>query len=123
VSNIERTEQLAKLESFRDLQRGWDSYDAEPPSEAAIDNASRVLQALWEQGSGTRARLVPSVEGGIDLIFSTTEDGYADIECFNDGEILAITSQVCSEPSVWPVMADAAGLRDAIVKIKAFTKA
>src|SRR5262245_32797346 len=116
----EHGDQLARLDTFRRLQRGWDSYEAEPPSETAIDNARRVLAALWEEGAEARSRLSPSVEGGVTIAFTSPEGKYADIECFNDGEILAITSEGAAEPSVWPVGADAMSLRDAVVKIIAF---
>jgi len=42
VSERERVSQLAKLDSFRELKQGWDSYDAEPPSEAALDGGDRL---------------------------------------------------------------------------------
>lgn len=115
----EHEEQLARLESFRGLQRGWDSYDAEPPNAMAIDNAKRILRVLWEGDIEVRMRLSPSVEGGVAVVFNGS-DKYADLECFNDGEILAITSEGSAEPSVWSVGADAASLRDAVVKIIAF---
>lgn len=120
AADREHAEQLARLDSFRRLQRGWDSYEAEPPSATATDNAKRVLHALWEEETEARTRLSPSVEGGVAIVFSGPEGKYADIECFNDGEILAITSEGSAEPSVWPVGADAVSLRDAVVKIIAF---
>jgi len=116
----EHAEQLAKLDSFRRLRRGWDSYEAEPPSETATDNARRVLEVLWGEDAEARTRLSPSVEGGVAIVFTGLEDRYADLECFNDGEILAITSEGSAEPSVWPVGADAVSLREAVVKIIAF---
>jgi hypothetical protein len=116
----EHAEQLERLDALRSLQRGWDSYEAEPPSETATDNARRVLEALWEEDAEARTRLSPSVEGGVAIVFTGSEGKYADIECFNDGEILAITSEGAAEPSVWPVGADAVSLRDAVVRILAF---
>jgi hypothetical protein len=120
VPEKERASQLAKLDSFRELKQGWDSYDAEPPSEAALENARGILRHLWTRGDIIKVSLAPSVEGGVGIIFSGPGSKYADIECFNDGEILAITSEDGAEPSVWPVHAEAESLRLAIDRISSF---
>lgn len=120
-SGSERLTQLSQLDSFRLLQRGWDSYDAEPPNEAAIANARRILQCLWSKPTTAPFRLVPSVEGGVGIVFSGAGKKYADMECFNDGEILAITSEG-SEPTVWTIGEEAGSVRKAIDAILAFLK-
>src|SRR5215216_5742517 len=81
VSEREQAAQLAVLDSFRDLKLGWDSYGAEPPSVAAIQNARRILRVLWEGEVGATIRLSPSVEGGVGIIFRGADKRYADIEC------------------------------------------
>ena len=117
----ERADHLAKLNAFRTLQRGWDSYDAEPPSELAIANAKRVLHVIWSVGLGLPIKTIaPSVEGGVGIVFAGSEQRYADIECFNDGEILGIISEGVSDPSVWTVGEESGMLRQAIEKISAF---
>lgn len=116
----EQAVQLEVLESFRGLATGWDSYQAEPPSDGAIENARRILSMLWESESGERVRLSPSVEGGVSIVFKTPDKRYADIECFNDGEVLAITSEPASEPVVWPVKLAAGEIRDTISRISTF---
>ena len=120
VPERERASQLAKLDSFRELKQGWDSYDAEPPSEAALENARSILRHLWDRGGTNQVNLAPSVEGGVGIIFSGPRSKYADIECFNDGEILAITSEDGAEPTVWPVDAEAESFRLAIDRISSF---
>jgi hypothetical protein len=120
VSAREQASQLAKLDSFRELQRGWDSYGAEPPSDAAINNARRILRVLWEYEGGSQIRLSPSVEGGVGIIFSSIGKKYADIECFNDGDILAVMSEGTPEPLVWTVDSSEESFRSAIDKIIAF---
>jgi hypothetical protein len=109
----ELSAQLSQLDSFRLLRTGWDSYDAEPPNEAAIANARRILQCLWSRPTSAPFRLVPSVEGGVGIVFSGGGKKYADMECFNDGEILAITSEG-SEPTVWTIGEEADSVRKAI---------
>lgn len=120
VSEREQAAQLAKLASFQDLKPEWDSYGAEPPAEVAINNAKRVLRILWEEGVGATIKISPSVEGGAGIVFRGAGKKYADIECFNDGEILAITSEPNAEPVVWSVNIDTESLREAIGRIAAF---
>jgi hypothetical protein len=120
VPESEQAAQLARLESFRELQRGWDSYGAEPPSETAIENARRILRLLWDFDGGPRPRLLPSVEGGVGIIFTGSGEKYADIECFNDGDILGITSEGTPDPFVWTVDASTESFRAAIERITAF---
>jgi hypothetical protein len=116
----ERAAQLSKLESFRELQPGWDSYDAEPPSEKAIDNARKILHLLWSGGASSPVRIAPSVEGGVGIIFSGPGKKYADLECFNDGEILAITSEGSLDPLVWSIGKESGSLLMSIEKIRFF---
>ncbi|HEX6900699.1 MAG TPA: hypothetical protein VF789_13320 [Thermoanaerobaculia bacterium] len=120
ASESEQAAQLAVLESFRGLATGWDSYEAEPPSDDAIENARRILVVLWESEAGDGVRLSPSVEGGVSIVFRTPDKRYADIECFNDGEVLAITSDPASEPVVWPVNLATGDIRDTIGRISHF---
>jgi hypothetical protein len=120
-ADAERVAQLERLSSFRNLKRGWDSYDAEPPGETAITNARQVLSVLWSAGLASSIRAVsPSAEGGVGIVFAASDQKYADIECFNDGEILAITSEGAAEPLVWPLNGEAETLRRAIDTISTF---
>ncbi len=119
VSDDERQRQIVQLDAFRKLAYGWDSYKAEPPSETALANARRVLHCAWCSDIGS-LRLSPSVEGGVGIIFAGPEKRYADIECFNDGEILAITSESASEPSVWSLGDEPGSIRKAIERIGKF---
>jgi hypothetical protein len=121
LTDQERVAQWEKLESFRNLQHGWDSYEAEPPNEVAMANARRVLHILWSSGTVPPIRTIsPSVEGGIGIVFAGSHNRYADIECFNDGDILAITSNGETEPSVWSPGTEAGGLHSAVERISSF---
>jgi Ser/Thr protein kinase RdoA (MazF antagonist) len=82
------------------LEPGWDSYEAAPPSETAILHARRLLEHLQEQEGLPPAQIAASAEGGVVVAFSRGPK-YADIECFNDGEILAMISLPPEEPTVW----------------------
>lgn len=117
----DRAAQIARLESFRSLRPGWDSYDAEPPTETAIDNARHILRVIWTSETAPPLRQIsPSVEGGVALVFTGRDQKYADIECFNNGDILAITSDGITEPSVWSLNKDGGSIRRAIEKLNAF---
>jgi hypothetical protein len=124
VPDEERIEQLVRLDSFKDLQHGWDSYDAEPPSEVAIASAKRVLHVIWSIGLVLSIKVIsPSVEGGVGIVFTGSDQKYADVECFNDGDILAIISEGVKDPSVWAIGGEPGALRQAIEKIHAFLNA
>lgn len=120
VPDGERSTQHEKLESFRALQRGWDSYNAEPPSDLAINNARRILHLVWSQSVPVPVRLSPSVEGGVGVVFTSAKGKYADLECFNDGEILAVTTEGAGEPIVWSVGEGGGNLMSTLEKIKSF---
>ena len=92
-----------------------------PTEKTAITNARRVLGVLWSAGLASSIRAVsPSADGGVGIVFAGSDQKYADIECFNDGEILAITSEGTAEPSVWPLNGEAETLRHAIETISTF---
>jgi hypothetical protein len=116
-------EQLLKLESFRTLTVGWDSYEAVPPSQTAIEHAREVLRFLSGQDGVPKVRLTPCVEGGVTILLGDAAIRYADIECFNDGEILAITSEPEQDPAIWPVDLGHGSLQAALDRIQTFLNA
>jgi hypothetical protein len=90
-----------RVAALSTLKRGWDGSDAEPPNLTAIHYAKQVLEALERFGLRP-TRIDPSVEEGINISFSRGNQ-YADIECFNSGAVLAVTSNRRSRPVVWEV--------------------
>jgi len=92
------------LERFRRLGPDWDSYGAEPPNAIAIYWAGRVLDVVRQAGFCPE-RVTPSAEGGVAVTFCKGQM-YADLECFNDGQILAVFSDRQHEPIVWEVNLD-----------------
>jgi len=94
---------IARLEAFRKLAPGWDSYEAPPPNETAVRSARNILRLVHEQEDVSPVHLAPSAEGGVLLVFPGDGSKYADIECYNDGEILAILSEPAGEPTIWPL--------------------
>jgi hypothetical protein len=114
----ERNKQLDKL---KDLELGWDSYDAEPPNDISFAWAREVLGALMEFNFEP-TKIVASVVGGVAFIF-TRQDRYADIECLNSGALVAVMYDSQSEPAVWRVSPDSKSIKEALEKIRAFLNA
>jgi hypothetical protein len=98
VATFEFESQLRKLAR---LSRDWDTYGSEGPSQSAISAASTIGRALIKLGLVPDA-VAPSSEGGIAICFLRNEK-YADIECFNRGEILAVRYSSQDDPKAWSV--------------------
>lgn len=107
-----------KLESFRTLKAGWDSYDAEAPNEKSIVTAEKIIRILYELNYEP-TRIVPSVDGGIVISFFEG-DLYADIECLNSGEILAVESNSYDQPEPWIVYPDHGNIKSTVGRIRDF---
>jgi hypothetical protein len=89
----------SQLERLAHVNSGWDSYGAEPPNVAARNSAARILSFLKDAGV-VPTKIVPSAEGGVAICF-VSGSRYADIECLNAGEILAVTYRGKEDPNVW----------------------
>jgi len=114
---MKQTKQIIKL---KNLKKGWDSYDADPPNYLALTNALKILDLLFES-EFSPTRIMPSVEGGISFLFIRNTK-YADIECDNDGDIHAGMSDRIGEPILWQVTEEAGKtkLSATISKISSF---
>ncbi|MGA2905946.1 MAG: hypothetical protein ABSD98_19135 [Candidatus Korobacteraceae bacterium] len=107
VAQIELHKRLRELAA---LQPNWDDSGAEPPVEPAVSNASAFIDSFVDAGLIPDA-LTTSADGGVAICF-VRSDRYADIECFNDGEVLAVRYSSTEDPKTWivaqgPVAADA----------------
>jgi hypothetical protein len=85
LARIQRLELRSKLKKLGSLKKGWDSYDAEPPSALACALANKVLDALMENGISAE-RLIPTSDGSL-LLKHRVGTGLATWEIDNDGEI------------------------------------
>jgi len=105
------------LDSLRDIPEGWDGHSAEAPNDTALAKTRRVLDIL--QSIGFRPdRIAPSAEGGIMLSFYVGRR-YGDIEMFNTGEVLAVTSDGGGSPHVWEVAEDETAITDTLGSVQA----
>jgi hypothetical protein len=104
------------IERLCNLDHNWDSNGASAPNEAAADHARTVV--LWAGQLGVEvSAITPSAEDGIGVVFRRG-NLYADIECYNDGSVLAVTSDGSGDPRVWEVGSSPAGIAEALGRIR-----
>ena len=106
--------ELRKLSKMKLLPRQWESSGAEPPNDTAIALASDVLVTLADMDFRPD-HLDPSTDEGVCISFRKG-NRYADVECFNTGEILAVISEDGGHPEIW----EPSGIRKAAAKINSF---
>ena len=107
-----------RLSQLALLQAGWDSYGAEAPTRESISNSREILHALSDADFEPTS-VDPSAEGGVCLSFHRG-DHYGDIECFNSGEVLAVTSTGADDTNVWEIEELGAQLCHELNKIRTF---
>jgi hypothetical protein len=108
---------LAQLQALRKLSVGWDGYAAPAPADSAFRDARRVIERAIGEHLLIPSFVLPSAEGGIGIGFRSG-GRYADIECFNSGETLALTSDGNgTEPRVWEIHDEYADLTAAFEAI------
>jgi len=112
--------QVRQLDELNQLPDNWDSYGAEPPNAIALSWAKTVLVALFGIDLPPD-HVTPSVENGVGISF-VHGDRYADVECFNTGEILAVTSTGQGNPTVWEVEKNSVAIESALRKIRDFIR-
>lgn len=112
---------LHRLHDLASLPDNWNSYGAVAPNPSALAQAQNVLQQLSDLDFEP-SRIDPSAENGVCLSFRAG-NRYADIECFNSGDVLAVTSDGSGQPQIWEINAASGdGLPMAIARIRAFVR-
>lgn len=93
-------ELVQKIESFADLEEGWDSYGADPISTEAIESAKRLLFQLTEDHRLPDG-VSPNTGGGVDLFWIDqtvqTPDLYIDTDQGSRYGYLSIIDDVLTE--------------------------
>jgi len=107
-----------KLSKLALLEADWDSYGAEAPTRDSIDAAREILRALADAELEPTS-VDPSAEGGVCLSFQRG-GRYGDIECFNSGGILAVTSTGPDDTNVWEIERSSVQLGRALSRIRTF---
>lgn len=98
IAQLELNRRLKQLAS---LPTNWDGNGADPPLEPAISNAAALIDSFIHVGLIPDA-LTTSVDGGVAICFVRTGK-YADVECLNDGEVLAVRYSSQDNPTAWVV--------------------
>ncbi|MCL1468907.1 hypothetical protein [Argonema galeatum] len=109
---------IRKLQKLENLPANWDSYGANPPNSIALLWGRKSLTVLFEMNFPP-TQITPSVEEGIGICFIRGKK-YADIECFNTGEILAVTSDGQGNPNVWEVNPSREELKNSLERIRVY---
>lgn len=109
---------LLKLSAMISLQKGWDGYDADPPSSLAIAKAQEFLHDMERLGCRP-TRVAPSVIGGIGV---TRESGdhRAYVEFHNNGQIVALFRDRFGNPKTHGLDGNRVEMLDLIAFIKEF---
>jgi hypothetical protein len=94
--------------------------DAESPGSVAVNFANVVMQQLAKDEL-VPTKIVASAEGGVAICFVSGEK-YADIECFNSGEILGVISNRRDRPRAWEIEQNSNGVALASAKISDFLR-
>lgn len=69
-----------RLESFRNLEAGWDGYDAQPLEAAVYDNVAALIDLLSEKVLG-EWKLFPSDNGTVLMVLKKRVIGTVNIGC------------------------------------------
>jgi len=90
-----------RVDALRKLEQDWDAEGGAAPAEAVVAIARTVLEMLFHLNL-LPVDVVPSAEGGVGIVFKSGER-YADIEFFNDGDIVVTMSKRDGRPLVFEV--------------------
>ena len=112
------TEAFRRLKSLASLEANWAQLTrASPPNETAVRNARRAIKVIAENNS--KANYInASVEEGVCIAFRC-DNLYADIECFNNGEMVVATSNGNGQHRVWEIESDTQ-LAESVRRIQEF---
>jgi hypothetical protein len=98
IAQIELENRLSRMAALR---ANWDTYGSEAPSAEAVAAAAAIGKAFINFGLIPDA-VSPSAEGGVAICFLRNKK-YADIECFNSGETIAVRYSSSENPKAWVV--------------------
>lgn len=104
-----------KLEEMRHLPKNWNGYGSLPPNATAIKNTQDVLDNLYEINL-TPVSVVPSAEDGITISF-TKNNKHAILECYNDGDIMAMTYEGENQPDIWQMGSSLSEIKNELNRI------
>jgi len=89
LSEIYYKNNLAYLNSLKNINPDWDSHNSEPPNDLAIENAQSALSILY-QINIQPDKVLPTSDSGV-LFRINKPTGYILIEFFANGEIALLS--------------------------------
>lgn len=107
-----------QLKSLRSLKDDWNGYGSLAPNNIALINSQTVLDILHQINFPPIA-IAPSAEDGIAISFAKANKN-AIIECYNDGDILAITYETDEEPELMEIGDSTSEIAEALDRIYIF---
>src|ERR1035438_3422162 len=113
--HFERSFADVKLAEMTGLNVDWEAEGSEPPNTDTYANARTVLTVIDILEIPVEY-VTASASGGIVVCLKRGEV-YADIECFNSGEIWAVVSDHVSAPQSWQIGVTRAEIQGALHKI------
>ena len=107
------------LKAIGQLEPGWDSYDGGTPGSRSSRATDDFLLLLERNNvrDPVPDRIAPSVDGGIVVSF-LRDDVRANIEFFDNGEIVAAVAKPGRDVRVWEVENTEKGLMSAVRAIR-----
>ena len=108
----------AELAALGRLANNWDGCGAVAPATMAVELAREVLQIAADFELAP-CSIDASLDGGVCVSF-VCSDHYADIECFNSGETLAVVSKGGEQTQVWAVDNTHWSITQAVKRIAGF---
>jgi len=88
------------LQAMSKLAQGWDGYDADPPSDMAVETARRIAEFL--SMSSLTFRIAASVVGGVGITLCGDRGSEVYIEVYNDANVYVMLSRNTDEPDIFP---------------------
>jgi len=102
IAQIQLDHRMRQLGS---LPATWSKDGIERPSQLAISRAQDIAKAFIEFGL-IPDTIVASADGGVAICFIRNQK-YADIECYNSGDILAVRYSNQDDPKAWALQPNA----------------
>jgi hypothetical protein len=109
-------EGIRRIFDLLSLETPYDGYETRAPNPKAARHATQVLLALTRLDFEPSA-IEPSSDEGICISFRKP-GAYADIECFNTGEVIAAMEVRGQEPILWELESE--DINSAIARINHF---
>jgi hypothetical protein len=119
VPQSHTTRLLAKLDTFKTLEKGWNGYSAPGPAEVAISNAKLLVETASAEDM-IPTRVEPSAMGGVGVTFLAGHRE-AGVEFYNNGTAHALFADNSAESmDTQPVRPHTEGYQSFLVRARRY---